>query len=123
MRSRQRRPERACGIQSGPGKWTGKENAKGDRQANAEPGDGLKCAFFVDSSGKDGEHEEESGYSFKGHPRTAWKIPREFRGAQSDGVPGLVGNDSIQQKCGVRRTGQLRAPIENGIHRVYTIGD
>src|SRR5258708_23306728 len=123
MRSGHGRPKSAGGVQSRAGKRSGDQDAERNREANAKAGDRLKCAFFVDRGGKDGEDEEESGYSFKSDAGPNRKIASEFRCAQSNGTPGFIANDSLQQKGGGSSAGKLRCPIENGIHGVHAFGD
>ncbi len=123
MRRCQRRSKRPRGVQGSSSERAGDEDAEGDRQADAKAGDRTKRAFFIDSSGEDGQNEEESGYGFESHACPARKIPGQLRCAQGDGTPGLFGNDGPQQKCGGSRAGELRGPIEDGVHGVHALGD
>src|SRR6266849_1168499 len=123
VRGSKRRHEGACRIQSGTGKRAGDENAERNREANAKTGDGTKRAFFIDGGGEHSEYKKKGCHTFKRDAGPNRKIASELRRAQSDGAPGLVGNDGLQQKCGSGRTSKLRGPVENGVHGAHALGD
>src|SRR5258708_26336648 len=100
MGCRERGPERPRGVQSPTRERTGDEDAKRNRQANAETGDGAKRASFINGGGEDGKHEEERRYALKSHTPPARKIPRPVPRTQSHSAPSPFGHDRPQPKCG-----------------------
>src|SRR5205814_8998727 len=71
----------------------------------------------------DSENKEESGYGFESHACPTRKIAGQLRGSQGDGTPGFFGNDRLQKKCRGRCPGELRGPVEDGVHGVHALGD
>ena len=91
------------------------------REANPKTRNRFEGASFINGRGEDDEHQEESGNRLKRHSSPTGKIARKLRDAESDGVPGFLGDDYFQEKRGSGRAGELRGPIQDGIDGGYTL--
>src|SRR5262249_54019090 len=85
--------EGASRIERGAGEGSGDENAESDAEADAKAGDGFEGAALVDGGSENGEHEEEGCDCLEGHRGEAREVASKLRSADSDGAPGVVGDD------------------------------
>src|SRR5260370_27672946 len=97
MVCRERGPERPRGVQSPTRERTGDEDAKRNRQANAETGDGAKRASFINGGGGEGKDAEGRRYALKSRTRPPRKMPPHIPRAHIHTAPRLFRDHSLPQ--------------------------
>src|ERR1700732_5467780 len=115
--------ESAGGVHGGAGEGADDEDAESHGQTDAETGYGAEGAAIVEGSGEENQDEEERGDGFEDHGRKSGEVAKERWGAESDGVPGFVGNDGSKQEGSRDAAEHLRGPVEEGIEGANAFGD
>src|SRR5580700_9160554 len=119
----QRRSERASRIERSAGERPGNHDAQDNAKADGEAGNGTERGTFIDSGGEDSEYEKESGDAFEKHAVQAREVVGEHGCTESNGMPGVLRNNRLEQKRRGSGSGELGGPIGNGVERVQAFGN
>lgn len=115
--------EGASRVESATSEGAGDDDAKSDDEADAEASVGARRVAVVDSGGKYGQDEEESGDGFEDEAGEDGEVAGEGRRAQRDAFPGFLWNDGFEEKCRGDGTGDLCDPVGHSFDGGDALGD